>query len=147
MNFFNVSSPCAVLGLVAQLCPTFCNPMDCSPPGFSVHEGILQARILEWVAMPFSTGSSQSRDWILVSHITGRFFTNWATEEAQEYWSGQPISSPGDLPDPGIKLGSPALHVDSLPAELPRKPHLPLVTHKKSCSFLHSYWKRALLYH
>ena len=43
--------------LVAQLCLTLCNPMDCSPPGLSVH-GILQARILEWVAIPFSRGSS-----------------------------------------------------------------------------------------
>ena len=42
---------------VAQLCPTLCDPMDCSPPGSSVH-GILQARILEWVAIPFSRGSS-----------------------------------------------------------------------------------------
>ena len=47
--------------LVAQLCPTLCEPMDCSPPGFSVH-GILQARILEWVAIPFSKGSSGTRD-------------------------------------------------------------------------------------
>ena len=43
--------------LVSQSCPTLCNPMDCSPPGSSVH-GILQARILEWVAIPFSRGSS-----------------------------------------------------------------------------------------
>ena len=44
-----------------QLCPTLCNPMDCSPPGFSVH-GILQARILEWVAMLSSMAFSQPRD-------------------------------------------------------------------------------------
>ena len=50
-----------VLCLVAQLCPTLCNPMDCSLPGSSVH-GILQAGILEWVAIPFSRGSSQPRD-------------------------------------------------------------------------------------
>ena len=50
--------------------------------------GILQARILEWVAFTFSRGSSQSRDWTQVSHIAGRFFTSWATREAQEYWSG-----------------------------------------------------------
>ena len=48
---------CLFVSLVAQLCPTLCNPMDCSPPGSSVHE-ILQARILEWVAIPFSWGSS-----------------------------------------------------------------------------------------
>ena len=46
---------------VAQLCPTLCDPMDCSPPGSSIH-GILQARILEWVAISFSRGSSQPRD-------------------------------------------------------------------------------------
>ena len=57
--------------LVAQLCPTLCDPMNCSPPGFSVH-GILQAKILEWVAIPFSRGSSLP---ILVTYIEGRFFT------------------------------------------------------------------------
>ena len=50
--------------------------------------GILQARILEWVAFPFSRGSSQPRDWTQVSHIAGRFFISWAPREAQEYWSG-----------------------------------------------------------
>ena len=54
---------------------------------YTVH-GILQARILEWVAVPFSKGSSQPRDWTQVSHIAGEFFTSWATREAQEYWSG-----------------------------------------------------------
>ena len=46
--------------LVTQSCPTLCNPMDCNLLGFSVH-GILQARILEWVAIPYSMGSSQAR--------------------------------------------------------------------------------------
>ena len=59
-----------------------CNPMDCSPPGSSLH-GILQARILEWVAISFSRGSSQPRDRTWVSCITGRFFTIWAIREAQ----------------------------------------------------------------
>ena len=49
----------------------------------------------------------------------GGFFTNWATREAQEYWSELPIPSTADLPDPGIEPGSPALQVDSLTAELP----------------------------
>ena len=53
----------------------------------AVHR-ILQARILEWVAVPFSRGSSQPRDQTQVSHIVGRFFTSWATMEAQECWSG-----------------------------------------------------------
>ena len=57
---------------VAQLCLTLCNPMDCSLPGSSVC-GILLARILEWVAIPFSRGSSQLMDQTLVSHIAGRF--------------------------------------------------------------------------
>ena len=61
---------------------TLCNPMDRSPPGSSVH-GLLQARILEWVAIP----------------------------------------SPGELSDPGIKLGSLALQADCLPAEPPEKPN------------------------
>ena len=89
--------------------------------GYTVH-GILQARILEWVAFPFSRESAQPRDRTQVSHIAGGFFTSWATREAQEYWSGKPIPSPGDLPDPGIEPGSPALQVDSLPTELLGKP-------------------------
>ena len=55
--------------------------------GSSVH-GISQARTLEWVAFPFSRGSSRPRDRIQVSCIAGEFFTSWATREAQEYWSG-----------------------------------------------------------
>ena len=50
--------------------------------------GILQARILEWVAFPFSRGFSQPRDWTQVSHIAVGFFTRWATREAQKHWSG-----------------------------------------------------------
>ena len=56
-----------------QSCPTLCDPMDCNPPGSSVH-GILQARILEWVARPSSRGSSQPRDQTCVSCIAGRVF-------------------------------------------------------------------------
>ena len=54
---------------VAQSCPPLCNPMDCSLPGSSVH-GMFQARILEWVAMPSSRRSSQSRDRTLISYIS-----------------------------------------------------------------------------
>ena len=60
--------------LIPQLCPTLCDPMDCSPLGFSVH-GILQARILEWVAISFSRGSSRPTDRTWVSCIAGGFFT------------------------------------------------------------------------
>ena len=58
--------------LIAQSCLTLCDPMD-----YAVY-GILQARILEWVAFPFSSGSSQPRDWTQVSWIAGGFFTSWA---------------------------------------------------------------------
>ena len=66
----------SVAVLVAQLCPTLCVPMDCSPPSSSGY-GILRARILEWVAISFSRGSSQPRDQTWVSCIcgAGRFFT------------------------------------------------------------------------
>ena len=67
---------------VAQLCLTLCDPMDCSLPGSSVH-GIFQARILEWVAISFSRGSSQPSDRTQVSHIVGRCFTIWATRGMQ----------------------------------------------------------------
>ena len=60
---------------VAQSCPTLCNPMD-----YTIH-GILQARILEWVAGPFSRGSSQPRDRTQVFHIASGFFTSWATRK------------------------------------------------------------------
>ena len=69
--------------LVIQLCLTLCIPMNCSLPGSSTH-GILQARILEWVAIPFSRGSSCSRDQTPVYCIAGRFFTIWATREAHQ---------------------------------------------------------------
>ena len=84
--------------------------------------GILQARILEWVDMTSSRGSSQHRDQTQVSRIAGGFFTVCASREAQEYWSGQPTPSPGALPDLGIELGSPELQADSLPSEPAGKP-------------------------
>ena len=124
----------------------------------TVH-GILQARVLEWVAFPFSRGSSQPRDRTQVSHIAGRFFTSWATGKPKNTGVGQSVSqfshsvvsdslrphksqhtrppcpsptprvhpdsrpsSPGDLPNLGIKPGSPALQADSLPTELSGKP-------------------------
>ena len=72
---------------VAQSCPTLCNPMDCSLPGSSVH-GIFQARVLEWVAIAFSRGSSWPRDWTRVSGIVGRRLTLWATRD----WANSTVS-------------------------------------------------------
>ena len=61
-----------------EVCLSLCDLMD-----YTVH-GILQARILEWVAFPFSSGSSQPRNWTRVSCFAGRFFTSWATRESRE---------------------------------------------------------------
>ena len=84
-DIFLIKLICSVLRCSVVSDP--CDPTDCSPPGSSVH-GVLQARILEWVVMPSSRGSSQPRDWNLVFCITGSFFTIWATREAHEYWCG-----------------------------------------------------------
>ena len=65
---------------VSQLCLTLCSPVN-----YTVH-GILQARILEWVAFPFSRGSSQPRDQTQVSHIADTFFTSGATRDVQVEW-------------------------------------------------------------
>ena len=69
-------------------------PMDCSPPGYSVH-GIIQAQILEWVAIPFSRGSSQASDWTWVSCIAGSFFTIWTARGApfneQKWFINEPL--------------------------------------------------------
>ena len=86
---------------VAQSCLTVCDTMD------STVHGILQARILEWVAFPFSRGSSQPRDWTQVSCTGGGFFTSWATREAhfmayrwgnseRLYFLGLQITADGD---------------------------------------------------
>ena len=71
-------------------CLTLFNPFDNSPPGSSVH-GILQARILEWIAILFFRGSSQPRDETWVSCIASRFFTIWAIREAQMLYTS-PLS-------------------------------------------------------
>ena len=65
---------------VAQSCLTLCSPRD------STVHGILQARTLEWVAFPFSRGSSQPKDWTQVSGLAGRSFTSWATREITSPW-------------------------------------------------------------
>ena len=145
-----------------QSCLTLCEPMDYSLTASSVH-WILQARILEWVAMCSSRGSS----WpgikplsLMSPALADEFFTTSASWEApfglwsesesevaqscptlcdpwtvacqaplsmgfsrQEYWSGLPFPSPGDLPNPGVEPGSPALQAGSLPSEPPGKPN------------------------
>ena len=121
--------------------------MDCSPPGSSVH-GIFQARVLEWVAIAFSykqhEASTKSLDNLNSASTVGTFVlsllsrvqlfaTLWAVAHQaplsmgfskQEYQSGLPFPSPGDLPDPRIEHTSPALQADSLPSEPPGKEFL-----------------------
>ena len=72
---------CVYVCSVTELCPNLCDPMDCSPPGSSVHR-ILQARILEWVAISCSRISSRPRNRTQVSCIAGRVFTTWPTRKA-----------------------------------------------------------------
>ena len=69
---------------VTQSCLTLCDPMNCNLSGSFVH-GIFQARVLEWIAISISSGSSRPRSRTPVSHITGRSFTIWVTREAQNY--------------------------------------------------------------
>ena len=86
-----------------SVCLTLCYPMGCSLPDSSVH-GILQERILEWVAIPFSRGSSQPRGRTQLSHIADGFFSIWATREAQEYWREKPILPLGTFLTRGSNL-------------------------------------------
>ena len=81
---------------VTQSCPTLCDPMDCSLPGSSSVHGIFPGKNTVARQGPLSMGFSR-----------------------QELWNGLPVSSPGDLPDPGIELRSPTLPAESLPSELP----------------------------
>ena len=91
---------CAVCMLGRLVMSNSCNPIDCSLPGFSVH-GSLQARILEWVAISFSRGSSRPRNWTWVSCIASRLFTNWATKSTlaweipwtEEFGGLEPVGS------------------------------------------------------
>ena len=110
---------------VAQSCPTLSDPMDCSPPGSSIH-GIFQARVLEWGAIAFSGKSllkSHKASLRACRHFSHVWLcmTTWTVARQaspsmgfsrQEYWSGLSCPPPGDLPDPGINpnlFKSPAL--------------------------------------
>ena len=75
---------------VAQSCLTLCDPMDGSLPG-SANHGIFRARLLEWAAISFSRGSSQTRDRTRVSCIADRRFTVWATWHSSWFFPGQAI--------------------------------------------------------
>ena len=76
-----ILAPC-ILSEVAQSCLTLCDPMDCSLPCFSVH-GIFQVRVLGWVVISFSRGSSQPTDGIRISYFRRQVLYHWATREAR----------------------------------------------------------------
>ena len=94
-----------------QSCPTLCDPMNCSPPGFSVH-GILQARTLEWVTISFSNAwkwkvkvKSLSGVWLLVTPWTAAYQAPPSMGfSGQQYWNGVPLPSPQDLSTPPFEL-------------------------------------------
>ena len=95
-----LTCPVKMKVLVSQSYPTLREPMDYSLPGSSVH-GIFLSRMLEWVAIPFSRGSSQPRNWNWVSHIAGRFFTAWLTRAFQVAL----VVNVGDIIDSGSVPG------------------------------------------
>ena len=95
---------------VAQSCLTLCNPMD-----YTVH-GMLQARILEWVAFPFSRASSQPRDQTQVSRIAGGFFTSWATREAH-YCESAALNMSANLENSEVATGLEKVSFHSSPKE------------------------------
>ena len=103
-TFYNTSS--LVVSVSVAHVQLFATPMDCSPPGASVH-GILQARTLEWIAIAFSRGSSQPRDWTQVCCPAGRFFTIWATgKPGSQVWP-QNLSGPGQNKNEGPHVQDP----------------------------------------
>ena len=115
--------------LVTQSCPTLCDPIDGSPPGSRI-PGILQARTLEWVAIAFSAKTSYCNTIVKSLSCVWLFATSWTVAHQaslsvgfprQEYWSGLPFPSSGDLPDPGIEPRSPKLQADALLSEPPER--------------------------
>ena len=81
----------------AQLCPTVCDPKDCSPPGSSVY-GILQTRVLEWVAMPFSRASSQCKDKPGSPALQADSSLSEPPGKPQEVEEASPMTGLGGLP-------------------------------------------------
>ena len=116
----------AVLCFVAQSCPTLCDPMDCRLPGSSVHghspgknSGVGCLALLQRIFPIQGSNPGLPHCRQILYQLNHR--------EALEYWSGWPIPSALDLPNPGINMGSPALQADSLPTELSGKPNMGLL--------------------
>ena len=100
---FSQLSEGLLLGKSLQSCPTLCNPMDCSLPGYYVY-GILQAGILEWVALLFTRGSSQPRDRTCISHIS--CINTWVRACQVALVVKNPPANAGDIRDMGSFPGS-----------------------------------------
>ena len=83
--------------LLTHSCIWLCSPVHCSPPGSSVH-GIFQARIVEWVAISFSRGSSQPRDWTCISYTGRQILYRWATGETSLPMDTKTIATYGTTP-------------------------------------------------
>ena len=113
--------------MLSHSCPTLCDPMDCSPPGSSVRR-ILWARILEWVAIPCSNGSSWPRDQNQVSYTAGGFFAVWATREA--------LKRDGMALKTGLGFQSPAQRRVTCAGPVGKKLFFPLIT-----LFTHLTWQ------
>ena len=142
----------AVLHLVAHSCPTLCDPMDCSPPGSSVY-GILQARILEWVAVPSSRGSSQPRDWTQSPTLQADSLSSEPPGKPKNTGTGSLCLLQGIFPSQESNWG--LLHCRQILYQLsyqgsPRVKHMPIIyrshfslprvtrahEHKKTCTHL-----------
>ena len=95
--------------LVPQLCPTLCDPMNCSPPGSSIY-AISQARILEWVAISSSRGFFQPRDWTSTSCLAGGFFTTeppgktYGNIENNKFWWIKKVSCERGFSGAGVRV-------------------------------------------
>ena len=111
----------AVLCLVTQSCSTLCDPVDCSLPGSSVHR-ILQARILEWVAMPSSRGSTQPRDQTQVSRTVGGFVIFWPPGKPNKYYPARTVSSDEAVDNGDEKIKQPQSPSEDIGCELLAEP-------------------------
>ena len=117
---------CCCCRSVPQSCPTLSDPMDCSTPGFPALHWVKKWKV-----------KSLSRVRLFVTPWTVAYQVPQSMEfSRQEYWSGLPFPSPGDLPDPGIEPGSPTLHADALPSKPPGKPSLSLGICLNSCPLI-----------
>ena len=115
---FNTCCGC----LVAQSCPTLCNPMDCSLPGFSVH-GDFPGKNTEVGCHPLLQGIFPTLGLNPGLLYCGQILYCLSHQGNPRILSGWPMPSPGELPNPGTESGFPASQADYLPAELPEKPN------------------------